>query len=45
VVRVDQFFDRPPFGTMQLAYQQGTAEFGERSAQGHTVFCKVTAVF
>jgi hypothetical protein len=38
VVRVDQFFDRPPFGTMQLAHQQGTAEFGERSAQGHGGF-------
>jgi hypothetical protein len=36
---------RPPFGTVQLAYQRGTAEFGERSSQGHTVFFKVTAVF
>jgi hypothetical protein len=36
---------RPPFGTLQLAYQHGTAEFGERSVQGHTLFFKATAVF
>ncbi len=36
---------RPPFGTIQLAYQRGTAEFGERSQQGNTLFFKVTAVF
>lgn len=36
---------RPPFGTIQLAYQRGTAEFGERSEQGNTFFVKVTAVF
>ena len=35
---------RPPFGTMQVAYQRGTAEFGERSDQGHTLFLKLTAV-
>ncbi|MGD8699319.1 MAG: DUF5916 domain-containing protein [Gemmatimonadales bacterium] len=36
---------RPPFGTLQLAFQRGTAEFGERSEQGNTFFLKVTAVF
>ncbi len=36
---------RPPFGTIQVAYQRGTASFGERSAQGHTAFLKTTAVF
>jgi hypothetical protein len=36
---------RPPFGTFQLAYQRGTAEFGERSEQGNTFFLKVTTVF
>ncbi len=36
---------RPPFGTIQLAYQRGTGEFGERSQQGNTLFLKVTAVF
>jgi hypothetical protein len=36
---------RPPFGTIQLAYQRGTGEFGERSEQGNTLFFKVTAVF
>jgi hypothetical protein len=36
---------RPPFGTVQLAYQRGTAAFGERSGQGHTLFLKMTGVF
>ncbi len=36
---------RPPFGTVQLAYQRGTAEFGQRSEQGNTLFLKVTGVF
>jgi len=36
---------RPPFGTIQLVYQRGTAEFGERSQQGNTLFLKATAVF
>lgn len=35
----------PPFGTIQVAYQRGTAAFGERSDQGHTLFLKATAVF
>ena len=35
---------RPPFGTLQVAYQRGTAEFGQRSAQGHTLFLKLTTV-
>ena len=35
---------RPPFGTIQVAYQRGTAEFGQRSEQGHTLFLKLTAV-
>ena len=34
----------PPFGTVQLAFQRGTAEFGARSDQGHTLFVKVTTV-
>jgi hypothetical protein len=36
---------QPPFGTLQVAYQRGTAPFGERSDQGHTLFLKATAVF
>jgi hypothetical protein len=36
---------RPPFGTLQLVYQRGTAEFGERSEQGNTFFLKATVVF
>jgi len=36
---------RPPFGTLQVAYQRGTAAFGERSDQGNTLFVKATAVF
>ena len=35
----------PPFGTIQFAYQRGTAAFGQRSAQGHTLFLKATTVF
>ncbi len=36
---------RPPFGTLQVAYQRGAAAFGQRSSQGHTLFLKTTAVF
>lgn len=36
---------RPPFGTIQLAFQRGRAGFGERSDQGNTVFLKGTWVF
>jgi hypothetical protein len=35
---------KPPFGTIQMAYQRGTAEFGRRSEQGHTFFMKLTGV-
>ena len=35
----------PPFGTIQVAYQRGTAAFGTRSAQGHTLFLKATTVW
>ena len=35
----------PPFGTFQVAYQRGTAGFGERSTQGNTLFVKATTVF
>ena len=35
----------PPFGTFQIAYQRGTAGFGERSTQGNTLFVKTTTVF
>jgi len=35
----------PPFGTVQVVYQRGTAAFGERSTQGHTLFLKATTVF
>jgi len=36
---------QPPFGTLQIAYQRGTAEFGERSDQGNTLFVKLATVF
>ncbi len=36
---------RPPFGTLQFAFQRGTAGFGQRSEQGNTFFAKATAVF
>ncbi|MEZ4425432.1 MAG: DUF5916 domain-containing protein [Gemmatimonadota bacterium] len=35
----------PPFGTVQLAFQRGTAAFGQVSDQGNTLFLKVTRVF
>ncbi len=35
----------PPFGTIQVAYQRGTAAFGQRSTQGNTLFLKMTTVF
>jgi hypothetical protein len=35
----------PPLGLVQLAYQKGTAEFGEAGTQGHTLFLKATYVF
>lgn len=36
---------QPPFGFIQLAYQKGTARFGERGQQGHTLFVKLTYMF
>jgi hypothetical protein len=36
---------QPPFGSIQLAYQRGTARFGERGTQGHTLFLKVAYMF
>jgi hypothetical protein len=36
---------RPPFGTIQAAYQRGTAAFGQRSTQGSTLFLKATTIF
>ncbi len=36
---------QPPFGTIQVAYQRGTAAFGQRSDQGNTLFLKATTVF
>ena len=36
---------QPPFGTLQLAYQKGTAEFGEQGDQGHTFFVKFAYMF
>lgn len=35
---------QPPFGTLQLAYQRGTARFGERGSQGDTLFLKFSYV-
>ena len=35
---------KPPFGTIQFAYQRGTAAFGERSEQGNTLFVKFSYV-
>jgi len=36
---------QPPFGSIQLAYQRGTGEFGEKGIQGHTLFLKIAYMF
>ena len=36
---------RPPFGSVQLAFQRGTSEVGEESDQGNTIFTKLSWVF
>ena len=36
---------QPPFGSIQVAYQKGTAKFGEIGTQGHTLFLKWAYVF
>ena len=36
---------KPPFGSLQLAYQRGTSEQGQESDQGDTVFTKFSWVF
>jgi len=43
VVLVYRF--QPPFGLFQVAYQKGTARFGEKGEQGHTLFVKLAYVF
>jgi hypothetical protein len=35
----------PPFGSLQVAYQRGTSEFGTPSDQGDTLFTKLQWVF
>jgi hypothetical protein len=36
---------KPPFGSVQLAFQRGTSEVGEESDQGNTIFTKLSWVF
>jgi hypothetical protein len=36
---------RPPFGSLQVAYQRGTSEIGRPSEQGDTVFTKLSWIF
>jgi len=36
---------QPPFGLVQIAYQKGTARFGEKGSQGNTLFVKLAWVF
>jgi hypothetical protein len=35
----------PPFGLIQVAFQKGSARFGERGNQGNTLFIKLATVF
>ncbi|MEN8162761.1 MAG: DUF5916 domain-containing protein [Acidobacteriota bacterium] len=36
---------KPPFGSIQLAYQRGTSALGQSSDQGNTLFTKLSWVF
>ncbi len=36
---------KPPFGSLQIAYQRGTSEQGQQSEQGDTFFTKFSWVF
>ncbi|MCP4898566.1 MAG: carbohydrate binding family 9 domain-containing protein [bacterium] len=36
---------KPPFGSLQVAYQRGTSELGEESTQDDTLFTKLSWVF
>lgn len=36
---------QPPFGSIQIAYQKGTGEFGEKGIQDHTLFLKFAYMF
>jgi hypothetical protein len=36
---------KPPFGSIQMVYQKGTARFGEKGTQDHAVFLKLSYVF
>lgn len=36
---------KPPFGSLQVAYQKGTSALGEQSDQGDTLFTKLSWVF
>jgi len=36
---------QPPFGFIQLAYQKGTAKFGVKGTQSHTLFLKIAYIF
>jgi hypothetical protein len=36
---------KPPFGSLQLAYQRGTSDQGQQSQQGDTFFTKLAWVF
>src|SRR6185295_9816266 len=35
---------KPPFGSLQIAYQRGTSPFGQQSTQGDTIFTKLAWV-
>jgi hypothetical protein len=36
---------KPPFGSLQVAYQRGTSDQGEQSQQGNSLFTKLSWVF
>ncbi len=36
---------KPPFGSLQIAYQRGTSDQGQQSQQGDSFFTKLSWVF
>jgi len=38
-------YNLQPLGSIQLVYQKGTARFGEKGTQGHTLFLKLSHAF
>ncbi len=44
-IHLECLYNIKPVGSIQLVYQKGTARFGEKGTQGHTLFLKFSHVF